>query len=389
MYEALYWAFRWARKKDQSAVGTAHVLYALVRFNEFNRDATFAWSRLEPIGTLARPLLGFKRPQVGSGWRSTDSTTSPADQHDQEIIATLRESAWNAVHLARSTAPVPPWTDAVKAAVQSAFAEAERVGDRHAHESHLLAGLLADPSNQACELLDRSGFDRTALGREIREDQRFRVDGRPWTPVVPLLTDARAVRTSESWPSRLLPMMFSAMMRSRGSTYRNPILNGVEFESRRHAVRLGHPLTAPVHALLAILSLDKQVAAAGTELVDDEGHNRAGALLRSSGLTYWQALTVAAGSPPPFDRPDPAAEARFGPRHPGDPQWGLETRRIFDAAVVQAGELGHRTTGTSHLLLALLAEREEGTAEVLDRSGVDQAALRARAMSELSDTTHR
>lgn len=388
MHEALFWAFRRGRKKGQPAVGTAHVLYALALFNEFNRDATFTWSRLAPIGALARPLLGFRQARAGDGWRSVEPVASLTDgQRDLETVGTLRESAWKAVRLPRSTAPIPQWTDATKAAVRSALAEAERVGVRHAHESHLLAGLLAGPGNQACELLDKAGFDRTALDQEIREDHRFHVDGRPWTPVVRHLEAFHAVPTSDSWPWRLLPMMVGAILRSRWSRwsrYRNPILDCVEFEIRRHAVRLGHPSTAPVHALLGILSLDGQVAAAGIELIGDEGHNRAGALLRAAGLTYRQALVATAGSPPPSERPDPDAAARFDPTGTVDLKLSPDTRRVLDAAVAQAAEFGHRATGTSHLLLVLLADPGEATANVLERSGVDAVALGEAVMNELS-----
>ena len=81
--------------------------------------------------------------------------------------------------------------------------------------------------------------------------------------------------------------------------------------------------------------------------------------------------------------PGPAAvESRKLPQTP-------RAKRVIEHALEEARNLGHSYVGTEHLLLGMMRERQGIAAHVLERLGVDFAAVRDRAVDILDSPNYR
>ncbi|GAA2600656.1 hypothetical protein GCM10010435_95050 [Winogradskya consettensis] len=126
-----------------------------------------------------------------------------------------------------------------------------------------------------------------------------------------------------------------------------PVLIALEMEAARQAVRRGRQLDSAA-VILAVLSLDEQLAAAGQRLMPaSEPANQGGAMLRSRGVTLAAAQEAAAGV---------REEVELSPRqlvwgHTAvDPSWTAGAVALWDAAKELAGG---GPAGTTHLVRAL------------------------------------
>jgi hypothetical protein len=134
--------------------------------------------------------------------------------------------------------------------------------------------------------------------------------------------------------------------------------------------------SAPLDRLVAAADLAEQLRSRGDELLDqivDEA--------RASGSS-WSEIGCALGTS------KQAAHERFGALAdppPGQAPFGLTgtAADVLSTAADQARELGHHYVRPEHLVLAMLAQREELAAEVLAELGVTSEAVRDRVKARL------
>jgi hypothetical protein len=230
VYYLLGSAYRRAIVKAQPEVTTGHALYALVRRQEFDKSGqVFEWSRLAAAAATARPLIGFSN---GTGsdaaWASLDQgSLDPADPSAYEAVASRREMRYEGIRMnVRGVADgdLPRWTNGMYAALEAALADARLCSLRHANELNLICGLLGDPGNRACELLERSRIDRDEVLRAVHAEPLRRLDGSPWLPAVGNLKSFGAIRVHSAWPVRLLAGALAVLVTSKRSRYRNGLM---------------------------------------------------------------------------------------------------------------------------------------------------------------------
>jgi hypothetical protein len=175
-----------------------------------------------------------------------------------------------------------------------------------------------------------------------------RLPGAPHTPVISGLGPLGALHEPKAvarWASGVVGKLLMKSDRAGG-----PVLVALEMEASRQAVLLGRPVdTAAV--VLAVLSLDEHLAAAGRELrARYRPGNEGGTVLRARGLTLGAAQTAA------FSVPE---ESELSPRQlawghtAADPAWTTAAAGVWDAAGELSRQEGAPGTGTSHLVRAL------------------------------------
>ncbi|WP_250036132.1 Clp protease N-terminal domain-containing protein [Paractinoplanes maris] len=278
-----------------------------------------------------------------------------------DVPAILREVEWRAHRLPRMSLPASPdWTPAVRFVLTGALnsARVPFVG-----LPNLALEMLRLPDCSGTKALFPYEYARAAAVERLATDPALRYPDKPH----PTVDDVRVMVTTGRRP--LLDRLFLRMSRFARVS---PLLTETTLEARRQAVRLGHGVISPEHLLLALLTLDDVLAAAGIAI--PPGHNQGAALLRAHGLaaadlTYGISLRPAPAEPPAED-----LTAQLDRLRPGDP---------FDATAsvqAQAMEISltrhHPDTGTSHLLLALLDTSAAGLV-------TDPDALRSQATRDL------
>lgn len=143
------------------------------------------------------------------------------------------------------------------------------------------------------------------------------------------------------------------------------------------AFRLGHSQVRPQHVLIGILSepsgrVAQVLGSAGVEL----------AAVRET----WRETQPAAaseGASRAAVREEPGDDERTVPNVPFSPE--LET--LFQQSHMQAVSFGRNEVAPEHLLLALLAEKQKGVSEMLERLGVDVDSMRAQ-VDEIAAERH-
>ncbi|WP_203843445.1 hypothetical protein [Winogradskya humida] len=167
-------------------------------------------------------------------------------------------------------------------------------------------------------------------------------DPAPVTTIIGLL----GVGGGLEHPRRVVRWM-SGLTRRMLDRADGPVLIALEMEAARQAVRLGRQLDSAA-VILAALSLDEQLAAAGQRLVPGAGPaNQGGAMLRSRGVTLAAAQEAAPGV---------REEVELSPRqlvwgHTAvDPSWTAGAVVLWEAAKELAED---GPAGTTHLVRAL------------------------------------
>jgi ATP-dependent Clp protease ATP-binding subunit ClpC len=117
-----------------------------------------------------------------------------------------------------------------------------------------------------------------------------------------------------------------------------------------HAARLGHNHVGPVHLLLGLVGQTGEPA---------------GRHLEESGVTLESALAAMDSVMGPSTEPIEPEDITIVPR----------SQRVMDIARREASKLERVSTGTEHLLSALLLENEHFTKRLFAALGVDTAAL--------------
>ncbi|PZV96999.1 Clp amino terminal domain-containing protein, pathogenicity island component [Micromonospora phaseoli] len=298
----------------------------------------------------------------------------------------LREARWWVLRAQRDAVPADPplWSTAVGPALTRSARTARSAGVTRLDVPHLVLGLLdpADPS--VAELARRTGLDVAAARRRIAAGD-LAAEPAPFAPLVDPLRVAGAVRSRSPWLVRWLPALF-ARLTGRQARWGGPVLACLEREVMRQAVLVGHDVVQTSAVLLAIVSLDAQLAATGQRLVTAyQPHNQGGKALTDVGFQLGPARSVAESWTGEREAlPVADSSARFwGTGKPGDPRWGVAATRVMDRATDLAREHGHADAGTSHLLAAVLAE-DGAAGHLLAALGLDREELRRRVTHQLT-----
>jgi hypothetical protein len=156
---------------------------------------------------------------------------------------------------------------------------------------------------------------------------------------------------------------------------------GLQLEAMRQAVMLGHRSVQTTALLLAIMSLDEQLAVAGRKLRTAYlPSNGGGRVLSDAGVSTHrirqsaESISDAGGELPVGE----SVRRVWDSGKIGDLVWGLTAARVMDRAGAIAGARGHRHIGTSHLLAAVLEDTSSAAMRVLTELGVDCQRLRSR-----------
>jgi len=155
-----------------------------------------------------------------------------------------------------------------------------------------------------------------------------------------------------------------------------------ELDDLVHAVESQHPEAGPLERLAAASALAGRVRVRADELVDHFVHGA-----RAAGCT-WADVGGALGVT------KQAVQQRFvavsaEPSPAGPPGLDEAAEAAFATAAHEARELGHHYIAPEHLVLGLLAQREELAARALDELGVSPEDVRARVVERLGTAAPR
>ncbi|MFC5752842.1 Clp protease N-terminal domain-containing protein [Actinomadura rugatobispora] len=361
--EPLVEAFRRAVRLGHSAVGTEHLLFALLKGESAAKEL------LAPTTRVCGTLMGVIAAKEDEDWVSADGAgDAAATAGDTPDVATLlREAEWLASQrqerrgeraAPENGRPLP--TGALAAALAHAFLRARELGASRANETHMLMGLMHDPGNRAGEALLERRMDRDDLIARLAVHPSARQDGTPHT----LSLDGLRNMGMLTQRGRL----WGGLARTLSSGgFGSPVLPTVRLEARCQAVRLGHSHVTTVHLLLAMLAVDDQLTAAGQRLRAGLAEHSTGAeLLRGRGVTLPAAVKAAADLiPVDEDRPDSP-----------DPTDHPAARQAMTRARLHFKEREDGSAGTTHLLTVLLADPDDPCDALLAAVGVDTGELR-------------
>ncbi|MCQ0003805.1 Clp protease N-terminal domain-containing protein [Actinomadura madurae] len=356
---ALAQAYRKAAQTGDT-VGTQHLLFALLRGESAAVDLLSRDNGGLRGVILAKDETVWLSEDDGGGDPSTASA----------VTALLHEAGWVAFRKAKPTdtsaapesrPPLP--SGALAAALGRMLVSAHELGVAWANETHLLMGLLHDPGNRASEALLERRLDRDELIARLAVLPTARQNGKPNTLS---LDGLRNLGMLDHAPSRGWGGRIGRWLTSGG--HGSPVVPTVRSEAQRQAVRLGHSSVTTAHLLLSILVLDDQIAIAGHRFRDGVAQvNGAAELLRTRGATPSAVLGAVAELIPAGDRPQAGS---LTPDMEGSAEKAVTRARLL------ANERKSPSTGTAHLLSAVLAEPDDPCHAVLSAVGVDVEELR-------------
>lgn len=368
-------AFRRGWRDGQTRVGTVHVLEELISRLPSVR------SRLAPVRREIRALVAAGSSDVSTGTSLIGETTvdNVGQAVELEVEALLREAAWQTRRTKRHKPDVtePTWTSEVRVVARSALMDAASVGLRYAHAGHLFVAVLEDPANEARALLAQCGVQTDELLRSTVVGKSVGHGGSPWAPTTDVLMAVGSIHSDSGRVIRLLTRAVGNAF--AGKLPGGPVLNFIELEAARQAVRLGHPRVGGGHLLLAIAALEQQLRETGRRWAPRSARsNGAGQLLMEWGVTYPNTIAHAA-----LLRRSSGPAAGHSRNRPwrsdsADPEFDGDAENAVALAVEYAKEHDNRHVGTIHLLAALLANEDGSAYELFRASGVDTNALSNR-----------
>jgi hypothetical protein len=281
----------------------------------------------------------------------------------ESLLREARREAYLGLSEAASRAAshqhAPEWTDDLRAGIGHTLRIAAEHGAGWANAFHMLLGILADPGSAASRLLADAGRDRAVTMGALHADDRLRQDGPPWLPVIQMLRATGVIADGkDSLFLRMLVRLGGRLMsgpRSVGG-YGSPVPTCLQMESVRQAVLFGDHAVRPRHIVLAILSLDAQLAASPAHLPRHLAPvNTAGALLNEHSVSYDAvAAVVEAMSRAETETVTQTSGLFYVSTERAAPAWSVAAAAVWAPARDHADRLGHPRTGTGHLLLALL-----------------------------------
>jgi hypothetical protein len=372
---ALAGACTLVRRRPTSWLGTDHLLVSLARREPGLREA------LGPGLRGLRRALGKQQDDGPSG--AVPPNGSVADL-DLEVDAALREALWlvfvSGAYGAVASSPAPQISPGLREALRRSLVESAAQGVRWSGSIYLLDAVLADPQERAYRLLTHCHIEPQLVLAAAHRATATPVDDRPRTPMTDILSTYDVISPPDRSPTvHLISRIWGGYIARRSRA--TPILHALELEAVRQAIQLAHPQVTTAHLLLAVLSLDEQLAAAQVRLPDALLEDNAGGeILAAHGVTHHVALQHLAQQPVTV-----LPLASVPPGH-------QRSRRTLPHASMWAGQAADASTsarattdgpcGSTQLLIAALANLDGSAAQLLRRMGADPAAI-------VSDGQHR
>ena len=228
------------------------------------------------------------------------------------------------------------FTDGVRAALARGREEATRLHHEYVGTEHILLGLIHQGEEVAAIVLRNLGVDLDELQRQVEEAAKTGKAARTTGPELPYTPRARKV-------------LELAMSEAR---------------------ELGSREVGTEHLLLGLVREARGIAVAvlvGAGVTLDAARGEIARVIDGVAAAPHARLEAGARD---------AAAFRLGPR----------AREVVRRARVETVERGHAEVGTAHLLLGALAEPDGMAAVLLDRLGIDRAALRDAIGAGFGDT---
>ncbi|MEV5709657.1 Clp protease N-terminal domain-containing protein [Actinoallomurus sp. NPDC052274] len=355
--ESLARAYEKAAQTGQT-VGTQHLLFALLKGE-----------------SAAADLLSRSNGGLRAGISAKDDTVWLSGDDDRNdppaapaVTALLHEAEWGARRTAKprdksaspESQPMLP-SGALVTALGQMLVSAHELGVTWANETHMLMGLLHDPGNRASEALLERRLDRDELRARLAVHPSAHQDGEPNMRSVDGLCNLGMLDkpAGRGWGGRI-----GRLLTSGG--FGSPVVPTVRMEAKRQTIRLGHSRVTTAHLLLAMLVVDDQLTTAGRRFRDGVAQVNTGAeLLRTRGATSSAVFNAVADLIRPGDRPQAGS---------------LALESSAEKALTRARLLAHErkspSTGTTHLLAAVLADPDDPCHSLLSAIGVDVEELR-------------
>ncbi|QNP75425.1 hypothetical protein IAG44_42510 [Streptomyces roseirectus] len=321
-------ALKVAVRVDLAAVGTDTVLEDLVGETETGDAVAPGMRKAGSLGGHIRALA------TGGRWVSADDAEAV---EDAEVDAVWREAR----SLYRSQKPgpaeLPGMTGALRACLLHALDAARAEGALAVRERHVARALVERPGTRAREAMTLERIDPAAALERIAAlgpDEALKSVG------VGMLRMGGAFGRRRNPITRVIGSLASG-----SGVNGSPVLGAVVSEALRQATRQGREAAGTADLLLGILALDRGLRLYGRALPDDlTTANSAADLLRGLGVREDTLLAAATALP---SNPGNTDAAKLTPA----------AIRVTDVARLRAAEHGAPTTGTVHLLAALLDDK--------------------------------
>ncbi|MFI7604527.1 Clp protease N-terminal domain-containing protein [Micromonospora sp. NPDC049366] len=373
-------AYEAALRRAAPSVGTLDVLCQMA----LRREAVPPWLIAGASGAdLTR--MGVSPRRIPAARSVGELVRGPVGVFDPEARAVLREVEWRVHRRPRrrdrraGARGRPAWTHGVHTTVTGALEIARDAGVPFANLCHLVLGVLQQPACDGTRYRYPHEYARHDAVDRLRDDPAVRRADEPH----PDLDSEMLVLRRGSGPlvDRVAGHVWARMSRI---SRLGPLLTAVDREAVRQAVRLGHGVVGPAHVLLATLTHDAALDAAGIRVpADHHSRNRAAQLLRACGVEAEPLRVVVAPRGGTDEPPADVLAGQLRDLRPGDPFVGAEVTAAMPRALEVSLAHRHADTGTSHLLLALLEDEAGGAAAVLRQLGVDPGTVRAAVEQEL------
>jgi hypothetical protein len=337
--------------------------------------------------TLARPVLGEALAEARPLLAAAASAASPEPAGEAAGVPALSEARWWVLRgnegEAGTPAATPRWDAEVAESLRRA---ADEAGAGLVGRAAFLLGLLRSPHPAVQSLAGTAGLDIAATATALRE-QRPTSPEEPFTPLTGLLTVAGVTEQRYPLLIRWAPPLIRRF--TTGRERRGPVITIMETEILRQAVITGHPSVLTAHIPLAIVSMQEQLAAIGSDLAKQyRQHNQGGPVLIQRGFGLRAAQHAVEGLPHADDVLTPADAARrlISTGKPSDPAWSSAAATAMERAAAVARRRQHRDIGTTHLLAALLEEPDPAASSLLRSLGIDAVSLHRDLDQRLSTT---
>ena len=374
---ALFTACRLARSARE--VQSDHLLLALCRASLGMRSSLGPELRRLRRLQRVRDRHAAHRPR---GYPPDAMTGAPAGPR-LAVDTALLEARWEACRTGRSGRPLsraPLWSAEAQSVVRRALATATDSGVEFAGGGFAFDACLTAARSRAIDLLDQGGISGSDLRAAADGDGSLQYgDVRPTPTVQALVTFEMAEGPAELVA---IPAGLSRYMLRRIEI--DPMAFLLELDTIRQAVRLGNGWVEPVHMLLAALDLDEELAATGVQLPGPyAAANSGGRALRVAGLSWEQLANWVAGN---LDPGQPELVASYRPlwwrrrrarawrSHYQNPPWRMSAAAAADRALAMAAER-RRPGGTTHLVVAALADPGNTAVGMLESLGIDPAGV--------------
>lgn len=349
-------AYRTARRNHAPAVSEGFLLWPLVAQFGFGVGGELLPYALR----LRRGLRHYDAvgPSLDLDLGEARSVSS------SNVIVTLRESHWRGCS---ETGVDLPWTHGVLQVLETAVTHAAATHQMWVSPLHLADALLDTPSGDITHLLRGAGMSAHQVRAGVAKTWPADRPDSPYRPTRDGLELIGALSGVAELPwkggyATAYRVLNLAFFRIRPL----PVIEHLELEANRLAVRWGHARVTTAHLFLAVLSLNLQLLGDPDPL--DANHVMVNRALASSGITLQDALPLI---PVEMESGEPAPRPRW---QQAGPECSKEARLAVSAATVQARRRPLFEHGQC-LLASSLSAPEGAAAELVRRLELDPASL--------------